>query len=154
MLVNVLWLRTEYFLHFLFFSEIGWHHWKKPLFMVKDSVWHEASKEHTGIPHVPYACHLWEAWLLTKEGVPKISSTLVAIVQQSHVSRTLSCTILEIKEWERQIEGELYFLFVGIPRGAAMRSLWSNAYILWSNEFRGSHSNESLYCDLLGQDTV
>jgi hypothetical protein len=26
--------------------------------MVKEAVWHEESKEHTGIPHVPLACHL------------------------------------------------------------------------------------------------
>jgi hypothetical protein len=32
---------------------------KKNLFsMLKDAVWREASKEHTGIPHVPLACHL------------------------------------------------------------------------------------------------
>jgi hypothetical protein len=35
---------------------MGWHHQKKKAFsMVKDAVWHEMSKEHTGIPLVPLA---------------------------------------------------------------------------------------------------
>jgi hypothetical protein len=52
---------------------------KNPLSIVKDTVWHEASKGHPEIPHVPFACHLWGAQLLTEERVLKIPSLHTAV---------------------------------------------------------------------------
>jgi hypothetical protein len=51
--------------------------------MVKNSVYHEANKEHSGIRHVPSAYHLSETRLLSEEGPPKIPSSHTAIAHQS-----------------------------------------------------------------------
>jgi hypothetical protein len=64
--------------------------------MVKDAVWREVTKEHTWIPKVPLVCYLWEAGLLTKEGVPKIPSPHTAIAQQSQGSPVVEVSLM----WE------------------------------------------------------
>jgi hypothetical protein len=91
---------------YLFFMPFFWDgvaHLKKTI-LHGGGHWREVNKEHPGISHVPLACHLWEAGLLTKEGAPKIPSPHIAIAHQSrggHVMKvnrvrgTLSSRILE-----------------------------------------------------------
>jgi hypothetical protein len=93
MLVNILCLRTEYFFTFFYsFLQLG----GTPLSSVKDAVWHEVSKEHGGILHVPLACHPWEARLLIKEGAPKIPSSHMAIAHKSRGGPVVKVSLM----WE------------------------------------------------------